>query len=394
MESLFWISLGFIIYTFIGYGVVIFILVHIKRFWSKKSQNVVFTEQQLPSCSLLIAAYNEESCIRAKIQNTLSLNYPIDRLKIFIVTDGSTDKTSAIISEFPQINLLSQNKRKGKICAVNRAMKFIVSEIVIFTDANTFLNKNALINICRHYKDPNIGGVAGEKRIYISEKADASTTGENFYWKYESKLKQWDSELYSTIGAAGELFSIRRKLYKSVSEDTILDDFMISMQIAMKGYKIIYEPEAYAIETSSLTINEELKRKIRIAAGGIQAIHNLKPLLNPLKYPTLSLQYISHRVLRWSITPFLLIISFILNLLLSIHSELIMYKFLISGQIIFYVLATFGFWLQKQNIKLKIVFIPYYFCIMNYAIIAGMLKYYRNEQSSTWEKVKRKEGYV
>lgn len=392
MELFFWISFGIIVYTFVGYGAVLYIFVRIKRALKNKKPAVIKNHNTLPSCSVLIAAYNEESCIRQKIENTLALNYPSHLIQYFIVTDGSTDSTNQIVSEYPSINLLFEPQRSGKINAIHRSMSLISSDVVVFTDANTFLNEDALLNICRHYTDLRVGGVAGEKRIYTDKKADASSAGEGFYWKYESKLKEWDSELNTAIGAAGELFSIRRGLYQAVPSDTILDDFMISMQIAMQGYKIVYEPEAYALETSSSNVREELKRKIRIATGGIQSIINLKPLLNPVAYGILSFQYISHRVLRWSITPLLLIITFMLNGLLVIKAEGSIYNLMFGSQVAFYLLAFLGYRLEKKELKLKIAFIPYYFCVMNYAVIVGTFKYFTTKRSAVWEKAERKEN--
>lgn len=392
MAVFFWFCVILISYIFIGYGIILFLLTRIKKtffFW-KKTQ-CISDEKDLPSCSVIIAAYNEEHFIRNKILNTFSLIYPNHLLKIYIVADGSTDQTVNIVKEYPQINLYYNRARNGKIDAVNRIIEYIDSEIIVFTDANTYLNNNALINICKHYLDPKIGGVAGEKRIFIDEKADASSAGENFYWRYESKLKQWDSDLYSAIGAAGELYSIRRVLYESPSPDIILDDFMISMKIAIKGYRINYEPDAYAMETSSADINEELKRKIRIAAGGIQSIIKLKKLLNPMKYPILSFLYISHRVLRWTIAPFLLILIFILNIYISFESEALIYKFLLVTQSSFYCLALIGNYLNKKQLKFKFAFIPYYFCFMNYAVIMGIFKYYTKQQNAIWDKAKRKD---
>ncbi len=389
MILLFWICLSIVIYTFIGYGAILLILIKIKKYFIKKSK-IDSNNNNLPTCSILIAAYNEEAFISQKILNTLSLSYPPELLKIFIVADGSTDQTTEIIKNYPEINLLYSPLRRGKVHAINRAMEFIDSETIVFTDANTFLNKDALINICRNYKDPNIGCVAGEKRIFIDKEADASTAGESMYWKYESTLKRWDSELNMTIGAAGELFSIRRTLYEPVEDHTILDDFIISMRVATRGLRIVYEPNAYAIETSSASINEELKRKIRIAAGGIQSIIVLKDLLNPFKYPLLSFQYISHRVLRWSIVPFLLLLILPLNVLLTMETPHLLYSGLLISQIIFYSLAIVGLILEKRKLKFKITFIPYYFCIMNYSVIIGTIKYFRKRQSSIWEKAKRK----
>ena len=393
MILFFWICVSIVIYTFLGYGAVLYFLLKIKRIFKVNIETLDQQQVPLPSCSVLIAAYNEEAFIRQKISNTLGLSYPPDQLKIFIVADGSTDKTTEIIKDYPEINLLYTHSRKGKVHAINRAMQFITSDIVVFTDANTFLNKEALLNICKNYANPKVGGVAGEKRIYIDKEADASTAGENMYWQYESKLKQWDSELNTAIGAAGELFSIRRDLYESVPECTILDDFIISMKIATKGYRIVYEPMAYAVETSSSSIHEELKRKVRIAAGGIQSIIALRSLLNPFIHPLLTFQYISHRVLRWSITPFLLVLVLILNFLIVLFTTTSspIYLYLLTAQIIFYSLAILGLILEKKKLKFKLAFIPYYFCIMNYSIIAGIFRYWKKEQSAVWDKAIRRE---
>jgi biofilm PGA synthesis N-glycosyltransferase PgaC len=361
-----------------------------KRILKGKRQNVFYNADNLPKCTLLIAAYNEENFISEKIKNTLALEYPDGKLELIFITDGSTDRTPEILKEYPQIKLLHQNERKGKVAAIHRAMEHIKTEIIIFTDANTLLNKDALINISRHYADEKIGAVAGEKRVHSDEKADAGSAGEGFYWKYESLLKKWDSELYSTIGAAGELFSVRSNLYSPVSDDTILDDFMISMLIAEKGYRIAYEPEAFAIETASENISEELKRKVRIAAGGIQSIVRLKALLNIFRHGLLSFQYISHRVLRWTITPFLLIIVLILNILICLQNPGIIFYFLLIGQILFYLLALLGMEFEKKELRFKVFFIPYYFCVMNYAAIAGLKRYLGNQQSAIWEKANRK----
>jgi biofilm PGA synthesis N-glycosyltransferase PgaC len=192
------------------------------------------------------------------------------------------------------------------------------------------------------------------------------------------------------VGAAGELFSVKTALYEAVHPNAIIDDFMISMLIAKKGYRIVYEPEAYATETSSANIKEELKRKIRIAAGGMQSIIWLKSLLLPFKQPLLSFQYICHRVLRWTVVPFLMIAVLILNIVIVAQTHLLIYQLILAAQILFYTAALLGWLLEKQQIKIKALFIPYYFGVMNYAVIAGIFRYLFGEQSAAWEKSKRK----
>lgn len=388
MIIIFWLSFFIVFYAFAGYGILLYFLIKIKRALKGRPTIPFVNDELLPKCTLIVAAYNEESFIEDKIANCLKLNYPEDKLKLLFITDGSSDRTPEIIGLHPQIQLLHQSQRAGKIAAVHRAMEYVNTEIAVFTDANTFLNADAIIKICRHYANKTVGCVAGEKRVQIDENADASAAGEGFYWKYESVLKKWDSELYSVVGAAGELFSVRRTLYQDVPADTVLDDFMISMLIAKKGYRIVYEPEAYAIETASENVSEELKRKIRIAAGGVQSILRLKSLFNPFKYPVLSFQYVSHRVLRWTVTPFLLILIFVLNTFLP---NTALYNSIFAAQILFYLLAFLGFIMEKRQIRIKALFVPYYFCVMNYAVLMGIIRYFTTKQSSIWEKAQRKQ---
>ncbi|EHQ25715.1 glycosyltransferase family 2 protein [Mucilaginibacter paludis] len=390
MEIILWLSLFIVVYTFVGYGILLYVIIRIKRMVKGKPREMQVNTALLPTCTLVVAAYNEEHFMPEKIINTLQLKYPEGKLKFLFITDGSDDRTPDIISAYPQIELMHTPERSGKIMAIHRAMKNVNTDITVFTDANTFLNEDAIINICRHYADQTVGAVAGEKRVQVDKNADASAAGEGFYWKYESALKKWDSELYSVVGAAGELFSVRTALYKPVFDDTILDDFMISMLIAKQGYRIVYEPAAYATETSSANVSEELKRKVRIAAGGIQSILRLKEFLNPFNFPLLSFQYISHRVLRWTVTPFLLILSFILNIALAAQG-IVFYQLLLVAQILFYVMAILGWILEKRELRVKVLFIPYYFCIMNYAVLAGIIRYFKKTQSAAWERAARKQ---
>lgn len=388
MQIIFWISIAIIIYTYVGYGLLLYFILKIKAL--VKGKRKLPEPGYAPSLTVIVAAYNEAYCIEEKIINTLALSYPADKISYIFVTDGSTDSTPDIVAKYPQIKGMHQSGRSGKIAAVHRAMQEVNSEVVVFTDANTMLNKDALLMMCRHYIDQNVGAIAGEKRVQIDETADA-TAGEGFYWKYESKLKKWDSELYSVVGAAGELFSIRTSLYTPVEPDTILDDFMISMHIALKGYRIVYEPDAYASELASANTGEELKRKIRIAAGGVQSTIRLKSLLWPFSQPILSFEYISHRILRWIVTPYMMMLAFILNcLIVYINGMNNIYGLVLAGQLFFYLAAMLGWVLEQRQLRVKIFFIPYYFCLMNYAVVAGLVRYCFTEQSVLWEKAKRK----
>lgn len=389
MIVLFWICLFIIFYTFLGYGIFLYALIRIKRLFAKP---FVFNKNAiLPSVTLLVAAFNEQDLIKEKVENCLALDYPKNKIQIIFITDGSSDNTPNIIKQFTDIELLHEDIRAGKMAAIKRAIPYIKGEITVFTDANTFLNTEAIKELVKHYQNPKVGAVAGEKRIKVDTEADASAAGEGFYWKYESALKKWDYELYTSVGAAGELFSIRTSLYQPVESDTIIDDHMIAMRIAETGYIIGYEPNAYATETASADSKEELKRKIRIAAGGIQSVLRLKKSANPFYNPILTFQYISHKVLRWTVTPWLMIFLLILNIIICLSDpDKILYLIILLAQILFYLASTAGYFLESRKIKIKILFIPFYFSMMNYAAIAGTLRYFKGNQSAAWEKAKRR----
>jgi poly-beta-1,6-N-acetyl-D-glucosamine synthase len=384
---IFWIALWIVLYTYVGYGVIIYIL---SKLVPHRKRGVIQSDSFQPEVTLIIAAYNEEQYIEQKIKNTLSLNYASNKIKIWFVTDGSSDSTPDIIKRFDSITLFHQPERHGKIHAVNRVMKFIETPIVIFCDANTDLNADAIKNIVRHYQDEEVGGVAGEKRIFKNAEDNASGAGEGMYWKYESFLKRKDAEVYSVVGAAGELFSIRTELFEEPPKDMIIEDFYMSLRIAARGFRFMYEPDAYAVETASASVAEEWKRKVRICAGAFQAMIMLRYLLNPFQYGILSFQYISHRVLRWTLAPLSLLLIFISNLYLAINAHWI-YGLILLGQILFYGIAFLGYRYQDKKISIKGFFVPYYFVVMNLSVYFGFVRFLRGKQSVVWEKAKRAE---
>lgn len=384
---IFCVGIAIVLYTYIGYGVLLFIISKIKGPAKVPASK---PDDELPRVTLLIAAYNEEQFVEEKIKNCLELDYPAGKLDVYFVTDGSTDRTPELVSRHPEIKLFHENGRKGKIHAVNRVMKFVDTPITIFCDANTYLNSGAIRNIVRHYNDPRVGGVAGEKRIFKKESDNASGSGEGIYWKYESFLKRKDAEIYSIVGAAGELFSLRTELFEAPDTNMIIEDFYLSMRITAKGYRFAYEPEAYATETASASVAEEWKRKVRIAAGGFQAMGKLLYLLNPLRYGILSFQYVSHRVLRWTLAPVSLLLIFISNLYLAFTAGVI-FQLILVAQIGFYGLAYLGFLLRNRTISIKGFFVPYYFVVMNAAVFAGFLRHLRGKQSVVWERAQRAE---
>jgi cellulose synthase/poly-beta-1,6-N-acetylglucosamine synthase-like glycosyltransferase len=388
VELLFWIFIFIVFYSYLGYGLIIYLLRQIKRFFFNSSLNS--SQEYEPEVTLFVAAYNERDFVQKKIENSFNLDYPPEKVKHIWVTDGSDDGTPDLLDAFDQIEVHHEPIRNGKIGAINRGMKYVNTSIVIFSDCNTILSPNSIKEIVHQFKNPKVGCVAGEKRITRNKKDIAVNAGEGFYWNYESCLKRWEADINSAMGAVGELFAIRKELFKEVEPDTLLDDFVISMRIAMMGYKIAYTPKAHAIENASVSVKEELKRKVRIAAGGIQSMIRLKGLFNFFKYPVLSFQYISHKVLRWTIVPISLPLIFVLNfILLFKYPFYSLYHILFAIQIIFYTLAIIGSFFENKKIMLKIIFIPYYLFFMNYAVFKGFLRFVTGKQSHNWERAKR-----
>lgn len=381
MEIIFWVSFLFIAFVYAGYGLVVWLA---NKILGSKAI-CQYPVDELPEIAVLIAAYNEEDIIKEKISNTLSLNYPQEKLKIYVISDGSNDDTNDIVKSFSRVELMFVQRRKGKTAAINRVMPFINEPVTVFTDANVMLNTDALLEIVKHYADEKIGGVSGEKRVAVTGASAAAAEG--LYWKYESFLKNEDAKLNSLVGAAGELFSIRTTLFEDLPEDTLLDDFMISMNIIRKGFKIAYEPNAYASENPSLNIKEEYIRKVRISAGGLQSVLRLKDFINPANYGLLSFQYFFHRFSRWMITPVLIPMAFIANVFIAGQSDF--YAAILVAQILFHAAALMGYYFESKNLRIKLLFIPYYFNFMHYCIVAGWIKYLSGNQQAAWQKSSR-----
>lgn len=376
MATLFWLCMAIVVYTYVGYGIVLYLLVFVKRLTTKAKPLADITDDRLPEVTLMVCAYNEEDIIAEKMDNTRRLDYPSDRLHLVWVTDGSNDNTNVLLSAYPEVKVIYSPERRGKAAALKHGIKEIDTEIVMMTDANTMLNPEAVKEVARLMQDPKVGCVSGEKKVMARSDSDEAAQGEGLYWKYESTLKRLDSELYSAMGAAGELCVIRRQLMTDIPDDTLLDDFIISMEIVKKGYKIAYTSNAYAMEYGSADLHEESKRKRRIAAGGLQSCWRLRSLMNPLRHPVVAFQFVSHRVLRWTITPVCLFALVPLNTLLVLSGEGIVYTIIWILQILFYASAAAGVRISK------------YFIFMNLNVFRGMA-YLFNNSTGMWEKAKR-----
>ena len=398
LQLIFWIALFVVFYTYIGYGLLLYLLVRVKEAFAKPRPTPTGSER--PDVTLFITAYNEAEVVDAKMENSLALDYPREKLHIVWVTDGTTDDTNQRLRTrwAGAATVLFAPERQGKTAAMTRGMKLIETPIVVFTDANTMLNREAVSRIVHAFENPQVGCVAGEKRIAVQTRDGAAAGGEGLYWRYESTLKALDARLYSAVGAAGELFAVRRELFEEMERDTLLDDFVLSLRIAMKGYLIAYCSDAYALESGSADMREEQKRKVRIAAGGLQSIWRLRPLLNPLRYGVLSFQYISHRVLRWSLTPILMFALLPLNIILlkllyataqAPTGIVVLYGGLLLMQVLFYLAGWWGYYLSSHQLKNKLFFVPYYFLFMNINVLKGIGYLRKRRGNGAWERARR-----
>jgi len=381
LTFLFWASVAVVLYTYAGYALVV-------GLWAKaaRGRRVPLASGFEPEVTLVVPAYNEADILDEKVRNCLALDYPANKLQLLFITDGSDDHSGAVLAAHPDVQHLHWPERAGKSMAENRAIRYVTTPYVVFTDCNTTLNPGAVRRLVAHYADPTVGAVSGEKRVL----RDGSTSGagEGLYWKYESFLKRCDSDIHSLMGAAGELVSFRTSLFRPLEADTILDDFVQSMRIVDAGYRVVYEPEAYAMEPPSFSLKEEMKRKVRICAGGWQAMSRLLPLLNPRRQPVVAFLYLSHRVLRWSLTPALLLLLLPLNAALAFTYGGI-YAAMLVLQVLFYGAAGLGWWRAARGQAAGPLLVPLYFTMMNVAVFQGAARFLRKAQPAAWDKAQR-----
>ena len=390
LKILFWICLVICIYTYVGYGVLLYLLVLLKRMVKGKPKQIELPEDsQLPDVAFMVCAYNEQDVVEMKMQNIHDLDYPKEKLHVIWVTDGSSDNTNEYLKAYPEVEVIYSPERRGKTAALNHGLSMVTSDITVMTDANTMVNREAIREIVRCMQDPKVACVAGEKRVMSRHEGEIAADGEGLYWKYESALKRLDSELYSAMGAAGELNAIRTHLYERMPETALLDDFVMSMRMVEQGYKIAYTSEAYAMEYGSANLEEESKRKRRIAAGGLQSSWWLRSMMNPFKNFMVAFQFVSHRVLRWSITPIALMALIPLNVALVMMKAGTVYTIIWILQILFYLTAFSGYLLEQHGHKNKLLYVPYYFLFMNINVFRGMHYLKTHQGGGTWEKAKR-----
>ncbi|MBU4305742.1 MAG: glycosyltransferase family 2 protein [Candidatus Omnitrophica bacterium] len=373
IKFLFWFSFNLVLFIYLGYPLILTVL----GFIFKKPHNV--DENFMPEVSLLIPAYNEEKIISEKIENSLSLDYPKDKFEIIVILDGCTDRSRNIADRYVNqgVKIIEQKPRKGKMMALNTSVSEAKGDILIFTDANAIYKKDAIKKLIRNFADEKIGCVCGELR-YIG--GSSTNEGESLYWKYERFLKISESQLQSLLVVNGPIYAIRKKLFEPVDE-SLADDFVIPMRIAKKGYGLIYESEAIAVEKIAERAKEEFNRKVRIISQGFKASFAICGIILSTGLLRI-LQFAFHKFIRWLTFLFLMSI-FVSNLFLL---DYWFYRVTFIVQVLFYSAALIGYFLEKKMIKIKIFDVPFYFCMVNIASFIGLLRFLTIGIKATWEK--------
>lgn len=382
MEVLFWLSTFLFIVNYFAYPLAV---VLVSMFVADEHEQKLGDESYRPSISLIIAAYNEENVIGQKIENSLTIDYPGDRLEIIVVSDGSDDKTHEIALAFKDEGVVAMHEpeRKGKSAAINRAAETAQGEILVFSDANNDFNRQSLSLLARHFFDESIGAVTGAKHIYQEDDREAAM-GDGLYWKYESTIKKAESRIGSITSGDGEIFAVRKSVFNPIDTVLINDDAAITFDIVKQKYRVLYESGAKSFEQASRDLIEDFNVKVRMAAGGYQSIASeWSFLFPPLSWFTLS--FMLHKVLRW-IVPLLLVIIYLTSISLASSP---FYFTLAMLQTLFYGVSIFG-WRSRKSVTLpSYIYIPTYFSVMNLALLFGLYRYVFGNQKVQWKKAER-----
>lgn len=384
-QAVVWLCMGMLGYTYLGYPLLMYLLAKLRRLRQQPAPAATLPDtnhQDWPLVSFLIPAYNEQSIIRQKVENTLNLDYPKDRLHITVVSDGSTDQTNDMLASYGpnEIQFISLPKRQGKTTVLNQTIPRLPGEIIALSDASGLLRPDALKKLVRHFANPQVGCVSG---VYMFETEDNTLRSmtERLYWQYETFLKKHESQVHSVIGAHGALYAFRRALFQPLDQKVINDDFILPMQIIRQGYRVLYEPDAVVSERESTSLNGEFQRRIRINVGNFQMIYVLRSLLNPRR-GRVALQFISHKVLR-TISPVFILLLPVACLL----AEAPLYRFMLDLQAAFYLIGVLGYLQEFFGLRISYLYMPFYFLMGNVAAIFGFVRFILKKQSILWRRV-------
>ena len=342
-----------------------------------------------PLVTLIISAYNEENIIKEKLENTLSIDYPIDKFEVLIVSDASTDKTDDIVNKWsnenPNFKLIRQEQRFGKTSGLNLAVSKASGKIIIFSDANAIYHKNSIKELIKYFTDPQIGYVMGAA-LYNSAK-DPSSKSEGLYWKFELFVKKLETKFYSVVGGDGAIYAIRKELFWELDKDDI-NDFVNPLQIVSKDYKGIFNPKAICFEDSAGDFKKEFKRKRRIANRSWRAVKKYSGWFDIRKHYKFLFELYSHKIIRWFSFP-ILIVAFISNLLIVFLTSILFYQITFIGLVLFGILTLLGIQYNILNREMpKVIYLPYYYSFVHVAALLGIVDETRGIKHTTWDHIR------
>lgn len=386
----FWLCLGGVVHTYFTYPITLIgweavrgALTDLRYLGGKRDRRRPREPLTLPFVSVVVAAWNEADVIGEKVKNSLELDYPLEKFELIVGSDGSDDGTDDIVVGFedPRVRLSGARERAGKVSVLNRTIPSATGDIIVLSDANTMLEPDAIRRLVRHFSDPGVGAVCGRLRLYNPRKSGYE---ESSYWLYESFLKLHEGKRGAVMGANGGIYAIRKSLFSPLPPDTIVDDFVIAMRCLQRGYRVVYDPEAVAIEETTEDYAKERIRRVRIAAGNFQSLGMVGSLLHP-RNGFAAYAFFSHKLLRW-LAPFLLILLFLANLSLLHHT---LYQATLAAQLLFYWLALIGYAVRLPGALGRLASVARYFVEMNVGMAQGFVRYLRRTQKVTWQRTAR-----
>jgi cellulose synthase/poly-beta-1,6-N-acetylglucosamine synthase-like glycosyltransferase len=377
-QIIFWLSASVLFYVYIGYPLLVYAV-------SLLLPKTIKSAEFEPRVSVIITAYNEERAISAKLENTLQIDYPKDKLEIIVASDCSTDRTDDIVGEFAahNVKLCRQAERHGKTSAQNMAVEKATGEIVLFSDATTMYSPDVLRAMLPNFADAEIGCVAG-KLIYVDASDSSVGKGAKTYWNYETFLKESESRACSLIGASGCLYSVRRSAYQPMYPEAC-SDFLIATIVYRQGLRTVYEPMAVCTEETNRQSEKEMRMRVRVISQTFTDLWRNRDMLNPLKSRFYAIELISHKLLRYAVPIFLLLLL-LSSFVAAFYS--IVFAVIFALQIVFYSIALIAWLLEKSGMQLGVLAMPLYFVLANLASLIGFYKFLSGERYARWEPIR------
>jgi cellulose synthase/poly-beta-1,6-N-acetylglucosamine synthase-like glycosyltransferase len=375
-QILFWTSIFLVIHSYVLYPIIVLVWASLKK------ENLPPPQSELPSISLIMSVYNEEKVIIEKLKNIAKIEYPKEKIEIFIGSDCSTDATLELAksASSERTRIVSFDRRRGKASVLNDLAAAARNEILVFSDADTFYQPDALTKMARHFSDPSVGGVCGNLHLEAS-KTNSGGKAEALYWRYENAIKESEGKIKTTFGATGAIYAIRRTLFSPLTTDKLIaDDFLIPLNAVREGFRIRYDASAECWEETADSTSNEFHRKIRIGAASFNGLSFIIPLLNP-NYGFIAFGLISHKLIRW-IVPFLLMMIFGATVCLSTKGGI--YAYVLIAEFLFVCLASIGYILDTKMKPIMLFTMPYYFIVANAGLFVGFVRFLRGTQRTVW----------